>query len=259
MPRQYVNTQLAMIVCVCLCLMAYLSWLGQLEEEPGAAVADGASAAAAPAAPPAPAAPTEPVVSTPSAAAVELDVAAPESISVVVNKGRPLPAGYAPRDLVDAGGVQLRAEAAEAYRQLQIGAATANVAVSASSGFRAADEQARLHSSYLERYGSVVAESISARPGFSEHQTGLAVDIASPDGSCSLLPCFEGTPAGVWAAANAHQYGFIIRYPNGAEAITGYSYEPWHLRYIGVDLARRILDAGITLEEYAGLPAAPGY
>lgn len=256
MPRQYVNTQLAMIVCVCLCLLAYLSWLGQLEEEPGAAVGNGASAAAAPAAP---AEPTEPVASTPSAAPPELDFAAAESISVVVNKGRPLPDGYAPPDLVDAGGMQLRAEAAEAYRQLQIGAATANVAVSASSGFRAADEQARLHSSYLERYGSVVAESISARPGFSEHQTGLAVDIANPDGSCSLLPCFEGTPAGAWAAANAHQYGFIIRYPNEAEAITGYSYEPWHLRYIGVDLARRILDAGITLEEFAGLPAAPGY
>ena len=231
MPRQYVNTHIAMIASVCLCLLAYLSWSGQTQE------AD-PDAAAAPAGP---------------------DFDSPHSISIVINKDRPLAPDYAPRDLMDAGGVLMRAEAAEAFLQMSADAAAAGVAISAVSGFRPASQQADLHSSYSDRYGDLTAESLSARPGHSEHQTGLAVDIANPDGACSLQACFENTAAGSWAAANAHLYGYVIRYPAGAEAITGYSYEPWHLRYIGVDSAHRIIDAGITLEEFAQLPAAPGY
>ncbi|WP_461168874.1 M15 family metallopeptidase [Arthrobacter sp. Z1-15] len=166
---------------------------------------------------------------------------------------------YVPRNLIDVGGVSLRAEAGEAFLQLLADAAASEVAITAVSGFRRASEQADLHSSYTDSYGGPAAESLSARPGHSEHQTGLAVDIANPDGTCSLQPCFEGTAAGSWAAANADRYGFVVRYPAGAEAVTGYSYEPWHLRYIGVDSAQRIVEAGITLEEFANLPAAPGY
>ena len=231
MPRQHVNTHIAMIASVCLCLLAYLSWSGQPQEADSDAAAVTAGA----------------------------DFDSPDSISVVINKDRPLAAEYVPQDLMDAGGVLMRAEAGEAFLKMRADSAAAGVAISAVSGFRPASQQADLHSSYTDRYGDTAAEALSARPGYSEHQTGLAVDIANPDGACSLQACFEETPAGSWAAANAHLYGFVIRYPAGAEAITGYSYEPWHLRYVGVDSAHRIVDAGITLEEFADLPAAPGY
>ncbi|WAP53047.1 M15 family metallopeptidase [Arthrobacter sp. ATA002] len=193
------------------------------------------------------------------AAAVVPEFDSPASISVVVNKDRPLDAGYVPPDLIDAGGVLLRAEAGHAYLRMSAGAAEASAAITAVSGFRPANMQADLHSSYTDSYGGPAAEALSARPGHSEHQTGLAVDIANPDGACSLQSCFDGTPAGSWAAGNGHRYGFVVRYPAGAEAITGYSYEPWHLRYVGEEMARQMFDAGITLEEFADLPAAPGY
>lgn len=228
MPRQYVNTQIAMMGSICLCLLAYLSWN----------------------------APTPEV----TAGATVPDWDSPRSISVVVNKQRPLsdPA-YRPEDLADAQGVQLRAEAASAYLQLSADASAAGVGITAVSGFRPAEAQALLLASYTETYGVAAAESISARAGYSEHQTGLAVDIGNQDNGCSLEACFETTPAGAWAAANAHRYGFIVRYPPGAEDITGFAYEPWHLRYVGPELAGELHDAGTTLEEHAGLPPAPGY
>ncbi|MCC3282616.1 MULTISPECIES: M15 family metallopeptidase [Arthrobacter] len=230
MPRQHVNIHIALIGCVCLCLLGYLSWFESRAQEAAAQVAAGP------------------------------DFDSPDSTSVIVNKHRPLadPA-YVPQDLADIGGVQLRAEAAAAYLQMNADAAAAGVGLVAVSGFRTADAQTQLHSSYSNTYGQQAAESISARPGYSEHQTGLAVDIGNPDGACSLEPCFEATPAGAWAAANAHRYGFIIRYPAGAEATTGFGYEPWHLRYVGPELAATLTGSAQTLEQYAGLPAAPGY
>ncbi|WP_350223890.1 M15 family metallopeptidase [Pseudarthrobacter sp. efr-133-R2A-89] len=95
-----------------------------------------------------------------------------------------------------------------------------------------------------------VAHHASARAGHSEHQTGLAVDISDGSGACSFEPCFAEQPAAVWAAANAHRFGFIVGYPPGDEAITGYAYEPWHLRYVGVEPATEIHDQDITLEEF---------
>ncbi|WP_324645285.1 M15 family metallopeptidase [Pseudarthrobacter sp. LT1] len=99
---------------------------------------------------------------------------------------------------------------------------------------------------------SHVADHASARAGYSEHQTGWAVDVGDGSGTCSVTACFADQPPAVWAAANAHRFGFIVRYPAGAEAITGYAYEPWHLRYVGVEAATEIHDQGITLEEFAG-------
>ncbi|MCQ1946843.1 D-alanyl-D-alanine carboxypeptidase family protein [Arthrobacter sp. zg-Y1116] len=228
MPRQHITTHIAILGCVCLGLLAYLFSVDQ---------------------------PVSAFTAPPGQ-----DFDSPGSVSVVVNKERPLgDPGYAPQDVVDAGGVPLRREAADAFVQMKNDAAAAGVVIDAVSGFRTAEAQARLHDAYTGRYGSALAESISARPGHSEHQTGLAVDIGAADGACSLQACFEGTGAGAWAAANAHRYGFIIRYPAGAETITGYAYEPWHLRYLGPDAALKIHDANITLEEYAGLyhPPAP--
>ena len=226
MPRQYVTTHIALIAGVCFCLLGYLFWSGQQTRIPAAAAADRNS---------------------------------PDSIGLVVNKHRPLTEGYVPPDLSAAGGVQLRTEAAAAYLQMTAEAAAAGVGIDAVSGFRSADEQANLHMSYTGSFGAEAADTISARPGYSEHQTGLAIDIANPGGECALEACFADTLAGSWAASNAHRYGFIIRYPDGAEDITGYAYEPWHLRYVGAEEAGDIFRAGITLEEYAGFPSAPGY
>lgn len=198
-------------------------------------------------------------------AAAEADTAAaagPDTLygsTLVVNKKQPLAPDFVPPALADAGGVLLAADAAAAYTAMVADAAAQGVAIAPVSGYRSPDEQERLHSSYTASYGREGADSLSARSGYSEHETGLAVDIGNPDGTCALEACFEATAAGSWAAANAHRYGFLIRYPAGAEHITGYAYEPWHLRYVGQGMAQDVSDAGLTLEEFLGLPAAPGY
>ncbi|MET4062015.1 D-alanyl-D-alanine carboxypeptidase [Arthrobacter sp. UYP6] len=232
MPRQHVTTHIAIIAGVCICLLMYLSWSGSKEL---------------------------PATSAQPAAAAVLEFDSPGSALAVVNKHRPLPADYIPQDLADAAGVPLRAEAAAAYLQMAAEAGATGVPISAVSGFRTGGEQEHLYTSYTDSFGPEAADSISARPGYSEHQTGLAIDIANPDGTCGLESCFAETLAGSWAATNAQHYGFIIRYPAGAEHITGYAHEPWHLRYVGTEHARTMHEAGTTLEEFLGLPAAPGY
>jgi D-alanyl-D-alanine carboxypeptidase len=103
-------------------------------------------------------------------------------------------------------------------------------------------------------------DTLTARPGFSEHQTGLVMDISALPAKCSLQICFADTPQGQWLAANAYRFGFILRYPDGMTDITGYQFEPWHYRYVGVALATEMHDTGIaTLEQFFGLPAAPNY
>jgi LAS superfamily LD-carboxypeptidase LdcB len=99
----------------------------------------------------------------------------------------------------------------------------------------------------VNAYGQSTADTFSARPGHSEHQTGLAIDVNSIDDS------FAATPESAWLASNAHRYGFIIRYPKGKEHITGYKYESWHIRYLGVDTATAVYNSGLTLEEYLGI------
>jgi hypothetical protein len=94
------------------------------------------------------------------------------------------------------------------------------------------------------------ASRYSARPGQSEHQTGLALDLASQSGKCTLSTCFKDTDEGKWLNENAWKYGFILRYPEGKEEITGYMFEPWHFRYVGKKEAKKIQDSGLTIEEY---------
>ena len=96
-------------------------------------------------------------------------------------------------------------------------------------------------------YGQELTDTFSARPGHSEHQTGLAFDVGAIDDD------FANWPSGIWLKENAHKYGFIIRYPKGKQHITGYKYEPWHIRYLGVDLATKVYNSGLTLEEYLGI------
>ncbi|WP_084476306.1 M15 family metallopeptidase [Arthrobacter sp. I3] len=200
-----------------------------------------------------------PSVTAVAAAGYDFDSAS--SLQVVVNKHRQLnPAAYVPGQLVRVQAERLRAPAADAYKQFAKAAKAAGVNVMPISGYRSFSEQASLYHSYVRQYGQATADTLAARPGYSEHQTGLAMDIGNASGTCALQACFANTPAGRWAAEHGWEYGFIIRYPAGAEATTGYTYEPWHLRYVGKVIAEDMQSTGIaTLEKYFGLEAAPDY
>lgn len=121
------------------------------------------------------------------------------------------------------------------------------------SAFRSYERQASLYNQYVARDGQKKADTYSARPGHSEHQTGLAFDLGNIEGSDDFMESFEDTKEGQWLKSHAHEYGFIIRYPKGKSDITGYQYEPWHLRYLGKPTAEKVYESGLTLEEYLGL------
>ncbi|GHD02585.1 M15 family metallopeptidase [Zhihengliuella salsuginis] len=185
----------------------------------------------------------------------------PASPAAIVNPARPLdPVDYVPEELetVSSSGDQLVPEAAAATRELVDAAAAAGHALAVESGYRSYDRQHQLFDSYAARYGEAYASRISAEPGTSEHQLGLAVDLGLASGLCSLQTCFGDTPAGQWIAEHAGEFGFIVRYPEAAEEQTGYSYEPWHLRYLGdATVADFTASKAGTYEEYvAALEAA---
>ena len=184
------------------------------------------------------------------------------SVSAIVNKKRPLdPRNYAPAPLVSVGnGVLMRNDAAAAYQRMSRAAAAQGIPLVPVSGYRSYDTQAWLYQDYVNRYGRATADLISARPGYSEHQSGLTADVGAPGGVCGLQACFGTTPQGRWIAANAHRHGFVVRYPQGHTATTGYAYEPWHVRYVGTATAGSVKANGYaTLEGYLGLPKAPTY
>ena len=120
------------------------------------------------------------------------------------------------------------------------------------SGYRSYNYQKEVYQGWVNSLGQKEADKVSARPGHSEHQTGLAYDLGN-GGSCDLESCFGDTKEGKWLKLNAHKYGFIIRYPKDKVNITGYSYEPWHLRYVGIEHAKSIYEQKISLEEYLGV------
>ncbi|CAN7463712.1 M15 family metallopeptidase [Arthrobacter sp. LjRoot14] len=193
----------------------------------------------------------------------------PASPWLVVNKHRPLsPADYVPADLVQSNialavsgeAAQLNSTTAAAAEQMFAAAARDGVTMTLASGYRSYGTQVATYNSYVASRGQAEADTASARPGFSEHQTGWAFDIGDGGGACSFQPCFAEQPAAVWAKANGHRFGFVVRYPWMFHEVTGYYYESWHLRYIGVEAAADMSAKGIaTLEEYFGLEAAPGY
>ena len=135
----------------------------------------------------------------------------------------------------------------EALLKLQEGARQAGYSMPLMSGFRSFETQDKLYNKYVEEDGVEKADTYSAWPGHSEHQTGLAFDVGWVDLQ------FADTGAGQWLAQPSHEYGFIIRYPEGKEDVTGYQYEPWHVRYLGVDLATKVYESGLCLEEYLGV------
>lgn len=194
----------------------------------------------------------------------------PSSIFVLANKRNPLkPLDFAPSDLVSpsvASGsdepAALRKEVALAVEKMFAAAAAAGVQINIQSSYRSYATQEQLYGSYVSQKGRAAAETTSARPGYSEHQSGLALDIgdSSVPASCEFTECVATTPAGLWVAAHGVEFGFIVRYPDGKESTTGYAYEPWHLRYVGVAAAEDMKAHGfLTYEQYLGKAAAPGY
>lgn len=184
----------------------------------------------------------------------------PSDIAVLVNKHIMLPDGYKPSDLVEPNipfifkekdeRRLMRKEAAEALEKLFAGAKEDGIYLAGVSGYRSYETQKSLFDYYVKVQGKEVASKYSAIPGHSEHQTGLAMDVSGSNGKCATEDCFADTPEAKWLAQHASEYGFIIRYPKGKESITGYNYEPWHLRYVGIQIAKEITEKGITLEEY---------
>ncbi|MBR3289708.1 MAG: M15 family metallopeptidase [Clostridia bacterium] len=165
---------------------------------------------------------------------------------LVANKTYSLPASYNPGSLTDA--------CYDAFLTMQRAAAAEGLNLYISSGFRSYDTQDVIYNRYVANDGRTNADRYSARPGHSEHQTGLAIDLNG------VLDSFGNTAEGKWVAAHAHEYGFILRYPKEKEAQTGYMYEPWHIRYIGtadsVQVATAIFESGLCLEEYYGITSA---
>lgn len=182
----------------------------------------------------------------------------PSNILVLVNKSNSLTADYVPQDLVIPNvkftfdeivpQKYLRQEAAAALEQLFAKAKQDNISLVAVSGYRSFDRQADIFARNFAK--SPNANIVSALPGESEPQTGLAIDVSSPSVNYLLTKSFGETVEGHWLNKNAAQYGFIIRYPEDKESITGYQYEPWHIRYVGKAAAVTIMEQGLTLEEY---------
>jgi zinc D-Ala-D-Ala carboxypeptidase len=218
-------------------------------DERGDATATTGAAATAAAAPAPAAAPTTTMPS----------IDTPGSLWWLVNPERPLPDGYVPPDLVtpdvqvkpDSGATQLSAATAAAFEAMVADAATTGFQLQLNSGYRSLEQQQMLYDRFVQDFGEEVAAQRVAVPGTSEHQTGLAADVGLvglPDDQL-----FGDTEASVWVTANAHRFGFTLRYPPEKAEITGYTDEPWHLRYVGAELAAELHASGLTMEEYFGL------
>lgn len=164
-------------------------------------------------------------------------------IQMVVNKKHKLPADYNPGENPNAG-----EKVRELIKKMQeLGFSISNQY----SGFRSYEYQTKLYQNYVNKDGKEAADTYSARPGYSEHQTGLAFDILNGAGGL-LGDNPQDEKAIEWLHSHAHEYGFIVRFQEGKEAITGYQAEAWHLRYVG-DIAEKIYTSNLTLEEYFGV------
>ena len=157
---------------------------------------------------------------------------------LIANKSYSLPSTYDPG---------MDATTIKQFGLLSNSASKEGLNIYLSSGYRSYSYQQGIYNNYVSWYGKATADTFSACAGHSEHQTGLAIDVNSIDDS------FAGTPEAIWLENHAHEFGFIIRYPKGKENITGYKYEPWHIRYLGVEKATDVYNSGLTLEEYLGI------
>lgn len=181
----------------------------------------------------------------------------PEDALMLVNKKNWLSDSYVPSKLISLGSlaivnIEAKEEVRDAYEKLYRDARKAGFDIKVISAYRDYDLQASLFDYWCKTDGVKQALRTSAKPGRSEHQTGYALDVSCQDLAWDLVESFGETAEGRWLDKNAYQYGFIVRYGKNTEAITGYAYEPWHIRYVGKKAAREIYEQNITLEEYLG-------
>lgn len=201
---------------------------------------------------------TEPATSSSSTnTETTADITTTDSLTMLVNKNHRLSESYVPTDLVTVDlpstrDTQLRSAAAAGLTKLFDAASEAGLELYCCSGYRSYETQSELYDWNVSTYGVEGADLVSAQPGKSEHQLGLAMDVTSASVDFDLLESFGTTAEGQFIKDNAYKYGFIVRYPQGKTDITGYAYEPWHLRYLGVDVATDIYNSGKTMEEYFG-------
>ena len=242
----------AVSVAVCVVAIGGPVLLGRASDEPVVAATDPPVRAVA-------------VPPTPEAAATETarpfdrtahSTTDPSSIWVIVNKTHPInPTDFRPEiDIVR--GYQVAPPAAGPLQRLLDASDRRGLGFKIASAFRSYDYQLHVHAATAATRGDAEADLVSARAGYSEHQTGLAVDLVTPaDPGCDFEACFAGTPGGRWLARNAWRFGFVVRYQPATTAVTGYAAEPWHLRYVGRPLAAELHRTGIaTLEEFFGVP-----
>lgn len=178
----------------------------------------------------------------------------------LVDKQHPLPESYAPTDLIPVSGAyiapgysaSLRPEALSALITMLDAAAAAGYDIRVVSGYRSYEDQVTTYQYWVDQLGEEEASRVSAKPGYSEHQLGTTADLGSADFGWDLTEGFGATPAGMWLQNNSATYGFALSYPSGKEDVTGYAYEPWHYRYIGVDAALDWKASGLTLNQFLG-------
>ncbi|HZK01285.1 MAG TPA: D-alanyl-D-alanine carboxypeptidase family protein, partial [Anaerovoracaceae bacterium] len=182
-----------------------------------------------------------------------------KGLLILINKQNPIDEGYKPDDLSpikyyatdrSEAGRYMRKEAADRFHELVEAADSEGFKIVMTTAYRSYGFQQILWNNYVANEGEAAASRFSAKPGQSEHQSGLAVDVSSPSVNYALTERFGETEEGIWLANNAHEYGFIIRFPKDKENITGYLYEPWHIRYVGQPIAEEIYSKTLTLEEY---------
>lgn len=199
---------------------------------------------------------------TPTPTATETPEASAQydpDLHMLVDKERALPDGYAPDDLEflpaewhapEFGGLQLRAVALDALEPMIAAAAEDGVDLRIRSAYRSYETQVETFQYWVDTLGEEQARRESAEPGHSEHQLGLTMDFAAPDNGWALVESFADTAPGQWLAEHAHEYGFALSYPRDGEAITGYIFEPWHYRYVGLEAAEAWHESGLTLIEF---------
>lgn len=208
-------------------------------------------------------------IPTPTVAVLDLtlhSIDEADSLWVVADKLRRLtpkryvPSGLRTLDVPHTYAPTLRDDAARAYLRMFRAARDDGRNLVVQSAYRSYSTQVSVYNGWVASLGRPAADLQSARPGHSEHQIGLSVDIASATAGCTIQACFARTPEGKWLANNAWRFGWHLRYPKGKTLITGYVFEPWHWRYVGKELAAELhLTPKITLEEFFGLPPAPSY
>ncbi|MFB5660450.1 D-alanyl-D-alanine carboxypeptidase family protein [Alteribacillus sp. HJP-4] len=187
----------------------------------------------------------------------------PDDTLALVNREFRLPGDYEPEDLMipdiaysfdgDHPKKQVREPVGKALEELFAASKKEGLKLFAVSGYRSYERQEAIFNANSAAVGVEKANNYSAKPGESEHQSGLAMDVSSPAADFGLTNAFGNTPEGEWLKKHAHDYGFIIRYPEDKTDITGYQYEPWHLRYVGKDVAAELHKEDLTLEEYYGV------